>query len=568
MTIRMPVLAGAAAALLSALPANSQVQQYRPVTDAMLENPDPGEWLHWRRTPDGWGYSPLDQINRTNANQLQLVWSWAMNPGAAEAAPLVHDGIMYVPQPGGGVQALDAVNGELIWDYARKYDGGNLAERPMRTLAIYGDKVFVNTPDAHVVGLNARTGALVWDHPAADSKLGYEYTSGPFLAKGHVIAGMTGCGRYKNDVCFISAYDPDTGRELWRTSTIARPGEPGGDTWGDLPLQFRAGSDAWIPGSYDPKANLIYWSTAQAKPWARAVRGTDGDALYTNSTLALDPETGKIAWYHQFLPGETQDMDEVFESILVDRGTRQSLFKMGKLGILWELDRKTGSYVASHDIGYQNIVKVDPETGKVTYLPGMIPEIGKPLTFCPSTAGFKDWRAMAYAPQTQAFYIPMALTCERAIFEEVPRAIGSGGTGPVDRTNLFHPASPDALGEFTAMDVNGKVLWRFRSRTPMNSAALTTAGGLAIAGDWDRNLYVFDAANGAILYRTRLPTSVQGFPISYAVNGRQYLAIPVGTGGGSWGTQVPLQLTPDRQRRDNANAIYVFALPAPPPAAR
>ncbi len=462
MNIRKRALAGAVAVTLGSLLLSAQTREFQPVTDAMLQKPAAGEWLHWRGTQDAWGYSPLDQINRGNVGQLQLAWSWAMPQGSAEPAPLVHDGVMYIPQPGGGVQALDAVTGDLLWDYSRKYPSENLAERPMRSIGLYGDKVFVNTPDAHMVGLNARTGALVWDHMVADHKLGY-----------------------------------------------------------------------------------------------------------------LDPDSGKINWYHQFLPGETQDMDEVFESILVDRGGRQSLFKMGKLGILWELDRKTGAYVASHDLGYQNILNVDAQTGKVTYRPGMIPEIGKALTFCPSTAGFKDWRAMAFSPQTQAFYIPMALTCERAIFEEVPRAEGNGGTGPVDRTNLFHPASPEGLGEFTAMDANGKVLWRYRTRTPMNTAALTTAGGLAIVGDWDRNLYVFDAANGKILYQTRMPTSVQGFPISYAVRGKQYLAIPVGTGGGSWGTQVPVlgtgggswgtqvpvQLTPDKQRRDNANAIYVFALP-------
>jgi alcohol dehydrogenase (cytochrome c) len=208
----------------------------------------------------------------------------------------------------------------------------------MRSIGLYGDKVFVNTPDAHVVGLNARSGAVVWDHTVADHKIGYEYTSGPIIAEGHVVAGMTGCTRYKNDVCFISAYDPDTGRELWRTSTIARPGEPGGDTWGDLPLTFRAGSDAWIPQRSQCQSDLLVDGAGQAV--GGAVRGTDGDALYTNSTLALDPDTGKINWYHQFLPGETQDMDEVFENILVTKDG-VSPFKMGKLGILWELDRKT-----------------------------------------------------------------------------------------------------------------------------------------------------------------------------------------------------------------------------------
>ena len=174
----------------------------------------------------------------------------------------------------------------------------------------------------------------MWDTKVADDQLGYEYTSGPIVVRGKVIAGMTGCTHYKEDVCFITGHDAATGKELWRTATIARPGEPGGDTWGNLPLTFRAGGDAWISGSYDPETNLIYWGTAQAKPWARAARGTDGAALYTSSTLALDPDTGEMKWYYQHLPGETQDMDEVFENILVDVDGHKSLFKMGKLGIL------------------------------------------------------------------------------------------------------------------------------------------------------------------------------------------------------------------------------------------
>ena len=224
MNIRKHALVGAVAVTLGSVLLSAQTRDFQPVTDAMLQKPNAGEWLHWRGTQDSWGYSPLDQINRGNVGQLQLAWSWAMKPGSAEAAPLVHDGVMYIPQPGGGVQALDAVNGDFLWEYSRKYDSENMSDRPMRSIGLYGDKVFVNTPDAHIVGLNARTGAVVWDHTVADHKLGYEYTSGPIVAKGHVIAGITGCTRYKNDVCFISAYDPDTGRELWRTSTIARPG--------------------------------------------------------------------------------------------------------------------------------------------------------------------------------------------------------------------------------------------------------------------------------------------------------------------------------------------------------
>ncbi len=554
--------------LLASLWLAAQVKEFRPVTETMLRNPAPGDWLNWRRTDNAWGYSPLDQIKRENVQRLQLAWSWAMeNTGAQEATPLVHDGIMYLPNPRGVIQALDAATGDLIWEYrpesAKGATGaGGDGNGVQRNIAIYGDKIFGTTNDAHIVAVDARTGKLVWDTTVADSKLGYGYTSGPIVVRGKVVAGMTGCSRYKQDVCFISAYDAATGKEAWRTSTIARPGEPGGETWGDLPLQFRAGSDAWIPGSFDAEANLIYWATAQAKPWARAVRGTDGDALYTNSTLALDPDTGKIKWYYQHLPGETQDMDEVFESILIDSGGRKSLFKMGKLGILWQLDRTTGAFIHATDLGYQNIVEVGPETGKVTYQPGKIPQIGVELEMCPSTAGFKDWRAMAFSPQTNALYIPMALTCEKATFGEVEKVLGKGGVGPVRRRDLKHPQSGGNLGEFLAMDIrSGKVLWRHRTPSPSNTAALATAGGLAFGGDWDRHMYAYDAATGKILWQTRLLTSAQGFPITYLAKGKQYVAMPAGTGGGSWSTLIPSELTPEIRQPKSGNALLVFALP-------
>ena len=546
----------------------AQVKDFRAVTEAMLRNPAPGDWLNWRRTDNAWGYSPLDQINRQNVPRLQLVWSWAMdNTGAQEATPLVHDGVMYLPNPRGVIQALDAATGDLLWEY-RPESGKGLTggsgdgNGVQRNIAIFGDKIFGTTNDAHIIALDARTGKLAWDTRVADSKLGYGYTSGPIVVRGKVIAGMTGCSRYKEDVCFISAYDAATGKEVWKTSTIARPGEPGGETWGDLPLHLRAGSDAWIPGSYDPDTNLVYWATAQAKPWARAVRGTDGDALYTNSTLGLDPDTGTIKWHYQHLPGETQDMDEVFESILIDSGGRKSLFKMGKLGILWQLDRTNGAFIHATDLGYQNILEVGPQTGKVTYQAGKIPQIGVELEMCPSTAGFKDWRAMAFSPQTNALYVPMSLTCERATFGEVEKVLGKGGVGPVKRKDLKHPQSGGNLGEFLAMDIkSGKVLWRNRTPSPSNTAALATAGGLAFGGDWDRHMYAYDSATGKILWQTRLVTSPQGFPITYLAKGKQYVAMPAGTGGGSWSTAIPAELTPEIRQPKSGNAVFVFALP-------
>src|SRR5262249_16407590 len=254
---------------------------------------------------------------------------------------------------------------------------------------------------------------------------------------------------YKNDVCFISAHDPETGRELWRTSTIARPGDPYGDTWGNLPLTFRAGGDAWIPGSYDPGLNLIYWSTAQATPWARFQRGDDGNELYTNSTLAINPDTGRIVWHHQFIPGDSHDQDEVYESILVDHDGRSSLFKMGKLGILWELDRKTGDYISGHDLGYQTIFELNPENGKLTYMPNMLQKVGVEIDYCPTIHGVKNWRAMAYHPDTKAFYVPLFPSCEAATYTEVERKEGGGGNGRIGGSKPhFHPVSQDKTGQF------------------------------------------------------------------------------------------------------------------------
>ena len=544
-------LATFALTIATGFPVQAQVENFTPVTDAMLENPDPADWLNWRRTLDGWGYSPLDQINTDNVHQLQLVWSWQLPTGLSQPTPLVHDGVMFIPSPGNVVQAVDAVTGDRLWEHRRQFEAStdelDAVGSSMRTrsIAIYGNKIYVNTSDAHIVALDARTGEVAWDYTVADYTLGYRYTSGPIVVQGKIVAGMTGCQNYKNDVCFISAHDAETGEELWRTATIARPGEPGGDTWGDLPLTFRAGADSWIPGSYDPQTNLTYWSTSQAKPWARLSRRTDGNALYTNSVLALDPETGELKWYYQFVPGETHDLDDVFESVLIDHSGRRSLFKMGKMGVLWELDRTTGEFVAAHDLGYQNVIDVDPRTGQVTYRPGMIPQAGVELEFCPDFGGIRNWYASAYHPETQALYIPIHPTCVTGVFTELPQEVGNdyyANRGWLSRGSTVHPASPDHRGHLVAMDINtGEVLWRHSMATRPRSAALTTGGGLVVGADTDRNLYIHDAASGDVLFQTRLPASVQGFPITYAVEGRQYLVAPVGG--------------------NRSNAIYVFALP-------
>ena len=561
----MRVFACAVVIMTFGLVGQAQVPNYVSVTDAELENPDPADWLNWRRTLDGWGYSTLDQIDRTNVGDMQLAWSWGLEQGISQTTPLVHDGIMYIANPGNVVQALDARTGDFIWEHRREMDERRRPGAQMRSLAIYQDLIILNTVDAHIVGLDARTGEVRWDTPVMPDFDGYGFSSGPIIADGIIVAGLRGCERYREETCYIVGLDASTGQVAWKTSTVARPGERGGDTWGDLPVLFRAGSDAWIPGSYDPVSGLVYYGTSQAKPWTRDARGTDGDALYSNSTLALDPATGEMKWYYQHLPGDTHDMDETFERILVDYDGRQSVFSMGKLGILWELDRVTGSFVNAIDLGYQNILDVSAETGEVTYRDGMVVGVFEELYFCPSTGGVKSLRAMSYHPTTGAMYIPLNLHCETAEFLPVEQREGGGGTGGVrERQNHFHPDSPDQLGEFQALDIRtGETLWQNRRRAPYNTAALTTAGGLVFVGDLDRYILAYDTDTGETRWQSRLTTMANGYPITYAVDGVQYVAFVAGNplGGASWAATVPNDLLPElRNPRNAGNAIFVFAL--------
>ena len=326
-----------------------EVKNYVPVTDAMLRNPDPGDWLMIRHDYKATYFSPLNQITAQNVHEMQLAWSWAMQDGASngnQPAPIAHNGVLYVNNAGMVLQALDAKTGDLIWE--NRY-GVNPSAPAMRGIAIYDDKIFVATADAHLVAFDARNGRVVWDTTIGDRSRGeYAETSGPLAVNGKLIEGIgrDSCATYREEKCFIGAYDAKTGKPLWRFRTVALEGEPGGDTWGGLPNIFRAGVETWITGSYDPDLNLTFWGTAQAKPWMRASRGSgNGATLYANSTLALNADTGKLVWYRSLAPGETLDLDEVFERVLADDNGQQYVFSAGKAGILWKLHRKTGKYL-------------------------------------------------------------------------------------------------------------------------------------------------------------------------------------------------------------------------------
>lgn len=546
-------------------PKLNPLDKIQPVTDALLRNVPDGEWLSWRRTLDSVGFSPLRQITKANVGNLRVAWTWALPNGPNEATPLVHDGVMFVHSFGDKLQALDAATGDLLWQYSRRLPKESPASLK-RSISLYGDRVYMPTSDVHLVALDVKNGNLIWDKPIADRKAGYTLQGGPIIAKGKVIVGTNGRAPGGN---FIIALDANTGAEAWRFRVIPKPDEPGGKSWNGLPLEKRNGASVWVPGSYDPTLNLAFFGPAQTYDTGplRNLIGegeVTNDALYTDSTVAINPDTGKMAWFFQHQPNDQWDLDWAFERQIIKlpvNGVLKSVVVTGgKQNIYDILEADTGKYVFSMDLGLQNVVTaIDPKTGTKQINTKLIPGDGETKMVCPHAGGGRSWLPTSYNPFTKMLFIPIVEACMDL------QPVAAGGRGSLStgvRWTLRPPPNSDGkYGRVEAINLETrKVAWVRRQRAPQTTGVLATAGGVVFAGAMDRSFSAYDDATGAELFRTRLNDVGISAPISYLANGKQYVAMTVGNGGAQ---AVAFQLlVPDMPNPpDRTATLWVFEVP-------
>jgi alcohol dehydrogenase (cytochrome c) len=563
---------------LATAAAFAQVQNFKPVTTEMLVNPSPNDWLMYSRTYDAQRYSPLNQINTRNVGQLRLAWTRGLAAGQTESIPLVYNGVMYSVIPGAAVQALDATSGDLLWEYKRKVPAAVAASARTKNLAIYDDIVVYTAPDSYVVGLDARTGEQRWEAKAEDSG----HTSGPLVVEGKAITGRACSGKWEN--CFIAAHDVKTGKEVWRFHTTPRPGEPGDETWAGADLQKRLASVWGLPGSYDPVRKVLYWGVSNPMPNTRADRHNGNpDAisrsapadLYSNSTLALDPNTGSLKWYYQHLPGDDWDEDYTHERTLlrtrvnpdpkyvkwinpdIPKGEERDMAVMvGEGGGVFALDRSNGQFLWATPFPYDTkeflISNIDVKTGK-TYINWdvVLKQPGERHTIC--FWNTRSYWPTAYHPGTNSLYVAyndncLDMTRANAATNQNERRVGIPRPG----------SNPEEFGGIGKINLSTGEITRFDlQRSPSTGSVLATAGGLIIHGDVNRRLRAFDATNGKMLWEQILGGPISVSTITYAVNGKQYIAVITGDNlaAGGLARQASIKTTTGH------NTIYTFALP-------
>ncbi|MEA2745492.1 MAG: hypothetical protein QOG25_3863 [Acetobacteraceae bacterium] len=547
----------------------SVLASYKPVTAERLTQPDDGDWLMFRRTYNGWGYSPLSEITTANASHLHPVWS--MTTGQVEghqAPPIVNNGVMFVATPGNQVLAVNAKTGDLLWRYKRPLPEDMLQLHPTsRGVGLWGDKVLFASADANMVALDAKTGKEAWVTKYEDYARGYYASLAPLVIDGKVMVGVSGGELGIRG--FIVAFDAGTGKELWRTFTVPAPGEPGSETWPQGDQWKTGGGPVWVTGVYDPETKLAFWGTGNGGPWMGDQR--PGDNLYTSSVLALDAETGKIKGYHQYHQNDSWDWDEVSPPIIVDYHHNGKLVKglvdVARDGYLWMLERTADkiNFVAGQPFVYNNtFTGLDPKTGHPIVAPEHKPGTGKMADFCPSLSGGKDWPPVAYSPKTKLLYIPANENlCGAMLGRPVNYSPGQLYIGVTSW--LYLRKGADHVGEVQAWDLDtGKKSWTHSYGMSQNWGPILATGGdvLFTGGTNDRKFRALDATNGKVLYEVTLPSGVNGVPSSYRVDGKQYVAVQSGWGVDAARMQLRLNLVRPGAYPEvpQGGSIWVFAV--------
>ena len=541
------------------------LRDYSPVTDEVLQNPPDSDWLTWRRTYNNLGFSNLDQINRETVSNLQLAWHQPVTPGNNMPTPLVHDGIMFLYSAGDVVLALDATNGEMLWRYSHN---GDAVTSHKFGIALHENKVLVPTSDLHMVALNAQSGEVIWDHAIEiGDNTGYQLRSAPTVAGGQVIQGMA--ASFVPGGGFIIAIDLETGRETWRFNTLARPGEPGGNTWNDIPLEERQGGSVWNTGAYDSQLDLLFYGvspTYNTGPllYPLGIDGVSNDALYTNATLALRPDTGELVWYYQHVANDQFDLDWIFERSIVeleiDGEMKKVIVTAGKPGLFDALDAATGQYLFSVDPGLQNLFSaINPVTGEKIANPNVFPDAEEIRTVCPFYQGGRNWHASSVNNETGILFVPMFEVCMDTLLDGTGTLLSSGlGTETVPV-----PGTDGNYGRLQAIDLkNRKLAWQYRQEVVPASASLATAGDLVFLGYLDHGFKAFDQQTGDVLWETQLDAIPAAFPITYSVNGKQYIAMVAGQLNLHTGIWLGLmnKFTGFVPENPGAAALWVFAL--------
>ncbi len=515
---------GAAAQSAAASPS------FRPVTNDRLlaADAEPRNWLMYSGNYYSQRYSGLDQINGVNAGQLEMKWAYQLRAlDRAETTPVVVDGVMYVTESPSNVTALDARTGSQYWRYVHDLpeDLNLCCGRNNRGVAVLGDRLFMSTLDAHLVAIDAKTGNLIWDAEVADEKEGYSKTGAPLVVGDKVVTGIAG-GEY-GIRGFVDAYYVDSGKRAWRLYTIPGPGEPGNETWADDSWRT-GGSPTWMTGSYDPELDLVYWGTGNPGPdWNGDVRM--GDNLYSDAVLAIDPDTGELRWYFQFTPHDVHDWDATQIPILADTEfdgqPRKLMLWPNRNAFFYVLDRETGEFLLGKPYAKQTWAEGLDDKGRPIRIPGTFPSV-EGTTVSPPISGGSNWWSPSYSPRTDLVYV-MAYDGETTYYirddEYVAGEQYTGGGGetpqPVDRyVSAVRAISPQT----------GDVVWEYPVQPRSTAGVLSTAGDLVFSGTVDGHFFALDAATGAELWNVNLGARVHAAPMSYMVDGRQYVAIAAG----------------------------------------